>query len=306
MNHERWFFTHPVRSAKGKDSPAIVTDLVKFFSAQDCSVFLVGGYLRDSLLRRAVGDLDVAVSCDPQLLARRLAKELGGSYVPLSPQRGVARIVLPAPPATTSEPPGLLGHTGSDLGITDALTESLTIDVAGISTTIEDDLARRDFTVNAMALPLADWASGQWRERVVDPYNGIRDLAEKRVRTVSSSVFRDDPGRIGQTDRPEIPAQAGIPIRSLTRARRSLDQDSRRLGDLGGECLRKRAIIRNLPVPSVRCCPNCRVDRWLCWAMPGPTVIASVRRSGCAGCSGPRGLRLCASTRIGCPVDWSF
>ena len=152
----------------------------------------MGGYLRDSLLGRAGGDLDVAVSCDPQALAHRLAKELGGSYVPLSPQRGVARVVLPSPAPATSGLPDLLHHAGMPAGlgdgINDALTQALTIDVAGFSTTIEDDLARRDFTIDAMALPLADWTSGQWREQVVDPYNGIQDLAEKRVRAVSSSI----------------------------------------------------------------------------------------------------------------------
>ena len=178
------------------DSPAIVTELVKFFSAQDCAVFLVGGYLRDSLLGRAGGDLDVAVSCDPQTLAHRLAKELGGTYVPLSPQRGVARIVLPPPPPASPALPGLPDHAGSCTGMDGGINDALVIDVDGISSTIEDDLARRDFTVNAMALPLAYWTSGQWREQVIDPYNGIRDLAEKRVRVVSSSVFRDDPGRL--------------------------------------------------------------------------------------------------------------
>ncbi|MFB3098054.1 MAG: hypothetical protein ACE1ZZ_05210, partial [Dehalococcoidia bacterium] len=106
---------------------------------------MVGGYLRDSLLGRTGGDLDVAVSCDPQALARRLANEMGGSYVPLSPQQGVARVVLPAPAPATPGLPGLLDHagmrTGIDDGINDALTQALTIDVAGFSTTIEDDLA---------------------------------------------------------------------------------------------------------------------------------------------------------------------
>jgi len=159
-------------------------------------------------LGRAGGDLDVAVSCDPQALARRLAKELGGSYVPLSPQRGVARVVLPAPAPATSELPDLLDHAGMRTGIDDGINDALTIDVAGFSTTIEDDLARRDFTVDAMALPLADWTSGQWRERVVDPYNGIQDLAEKRVRAVSSRVFQDDPGRLLRAVR--LAAQLGF------------------------------------------------------------------------------------------------
>ncbi len=217
-------------------------ELVKFFSSQDCAVFLVGGYLRDSLLGRAGGDLDLAVSCDPQVLARRLAKELGGSYVPLSPQRGVARIVFPAPTLAPPDPPDLLDHAGPhsagiDEGINDALNQALTIDVAGF-TTIEDDLARRDFTVDAMALPLADWTSGQWRERVVDPYNGVQDLAEKRVRAVSSRVFRDDPGRLLRAVR--LAGQLGFRLEPDTA--RLIRTEAFRINRVSGERLRDELL----------------------------------------------------------------
>ena len=227
-----------VRSAKGKDSPAIVTEIVKFFSAQDCAVFLVGGYLRDSLLRRAGGDLDVAVSGDPQVLARRLAKALGGSYVPLSPQWGVARVVLPAPPSATGDPPGLLDHSGMGTGMDDGINDALTIDIAGFSATIEDDLARRDFTVDALALPLADWTSGQWRERVVDPYNGIQDLAEKRVRAVSSSIFRDDPGRLLRAVR--LAAQLGFRLEPDTA--RLIRSEAFQINRVSGERVRDELL----------------------------------------------------------------
>ena len=218
-------------------------ELVKFFSSQDCAVFLVGGYLRDSLLGRAGGDLDLAVSCDPQVLARRLAKELGGSYVPLSPQRGVARIVLPAPTLAPPDPPDLLDHAGPhsagiDEGINDALNQALTIDVAGFTTTIEDDLARRDFTVDAMALPLADWTSGQWRERVVDPYNGVQDLAEKRIRAVSSRVFRDDPGRLLRAVR--LAGQLGFRLEPDTA--RLIRTEAFRINRVSGERLRDELL----------------------------------------------------------------
>ena len=202
----------------------------------------MGGYLRDSLLRRPCGDLDVAVSCDPQSLAHRLAKALGGSYVALSPQQGVARVVLPPPPLGPSEPPDLPGHavpqTGIAEGIYDALTQVSTIDIAGFSTTIESDLARRDFTVNAMALPLADWNSGQWRERVIDPYNGISDLTEKRIRAVSSSVFRDDPGRLLRAVR--LAGQLGFRLEPDTS--RLIRADASQVNRVSGERLRDELL----------------------------------------------------------------
>ena len=209
-------------------------ELVKFFSAQDCAVFLVGGYLRDSLLGRAGGDLDVAVSCNPQALAQRLAQELGGTYVPLSPQRAVARIVLPATPGL----PVLLGHAGVDEAMDDGINNPLVIDVEGFSSTIEEDLARRDFTVNAMALPLADWTSGQWRERVIDPHNGIQDLAVKRVRVVSSSVFRDDPGRLLRAVR--LAAQLGFRLESDTASLIRAEADQ--INQVSGERVRDELL----------------------------------------------------------------
>ena len=202
----------------------------------------MGGYLRDSILGQASSDLDLAVSCDPQDLARRLAKELGGSYVPLSPQRGVARIVLPAPAPATGEPTGLLDHAGMPNGmydrINDTFTDGLTIDVAGFATTIEDDLARRDFTVDAMALPLADWTSSLWRERVVDPYKGIQDLAEKKIRAVSSSVFRDDPGRLLRAVR--LAAQLGFRLEPETA--RLIRTEAFRINRVSGERIRDELL----------------------------------------------------------------
>lgn len=102
-----------------------------------------------------------------------LATHLGGTFIPLSPARGVARVVVPA-----------AGQT------------PLTVDISGYTGTIEEDLARRDFTINAFAAPLTQWISGPGPEHILDPFNGIEDLARKRVKAVSPQVFRDDPGRL--------------------------------------------------------------------------------------------------------------
>jgi len=120
----------------------------------------------------------------------------------------------------------------------EGINDATTIDVAGFSTTIEDDLARRDFTVDAMALPLAAWTCGQWRERVVDPYNGIQDLTEKRVRSVSSSVFRDDPGRLLRAVR--LAAQLGFRLEPDTA--RLIRRDASQIDRVSGERLRDELL----------------------------------------------------------------
>ena len=134
----------------------------------------MGGYLRDSLLSLPPQDeVDIAVPGDPQSTGRDLALTLGGTYVPLGPVHGVARVVAVA---------------GED--------RRWTIDVKGFSGNIQDDLARRDFTINAMALPLEHWASPMPGELVEDPFNGRQDLARRRIRALNTQVFQHDPGRL--------------------------------------------------------------------------------------------------------------
>ena len=136
---------------------------------------LLGGRLpADSLLSRPPGrDIDVAVAGDSQALGRRLSKMLGGKFVPLSPTFGTARVVAPDPEGGT-----------------------WTVDLSAFAGSIEEDLARRDFTINALALPLAHWGSGALGEELIDPFQGRKDLAEKCIRAVSRHAFQDDPCRL--------------------------------------------------------------------------------------------------------------
>ena len=134
----------------------------------------MGGCLRDSLLSLPAQDeVDIAAPGGPQSTGRDLALALGGTYVPLGLAHGVARVVAVA---------------GED--------RRWTIDVKSYSGNIQDDLARRDFTIDAMALPLEHWNSPMPVELVEDPFNGRQDLAGRRIRAVSTQVFRDDPGRL--------------------------------------------------------------------------------------------------------------
>src|SRR5436190_22574374 len=103
---------------------------------------LVGGTVRNVLLGRRTGvDLDVAVAGGALSIARRLADTLGGAFVPLDAERGAARVVAP-------------GHR---------------IDLADFrAPTLAADLAARDFTVNALAVPLGELLR-RGRAPIVDP-----------------------------------------------------------------------------------------------------------------------------------------
>src|SRR4029079_5225484 len=132
----------------------------------DDPVYVVGGAVRDAQLRRPIGDADLAVRSGDETLARRLSASGWGSAFPLSPPGS------PVPVSRVASPKG-------------------TIDVARFESgdTIERDLARRDFTVNALARAAGSPA-------VIDPCGGRRDLARGLVRAISEANLRDDPLRV--------------------------------------------------------------------------------------------------------------
>ncbi len=125
--------------------------------------WLVGGALRDRLLGRSTADLDVAVDGDVRALAKALARNVHAHVFALSEGFGGWRVIA-----------------------TDRRWQLDLLPLAG--ETIESDLAKRDFTVNAIAEPLR---GGDY----VDPFGGLGDLGARRLRMVSAAAFADDPLR---------------------------------------------------------------------------------------------------------------
>ena len=165
---------------------SILRKLTEFFQGRSISAFLVGGYVRDALRGASTVDIDIAVQADPLSVAKDLADAVGGSLVRLARSdqtltsearsRRVGRVILPAPDVQ-GEPRWV-------------------IDVSGISGSIADDLMSRDFTVDAMALPLDCWLTSEWEVHLLDPSGGRQDLAEGIIRAIYPSAFRDDPARL--------------------------------------------------------------------------------------------------------------
>ena len=108
----------------------LLSKLRAVWSDHDADGYLTGGFLRDLLLDREARDIDVALAGDAPALARLAANAVGGACFALDDERGITRIVLPARAAVAY------------------------IDVTRLRGDIESDLAERDFTIDAMALPL--------------------------------------------------------------------------------------------------------------------------------------------------------
>lgn len=153
----------------------VLAALARFCAARGVAAWLVGGAARDLALGRVPGDLDVAVDADGVALARAFADESGAAFVALDDERGTGRVVI--------DPHG---------------TERLIVDLVQLrAPTLEEDLRLRDFTLNAMALPLSDPPSFSLHpSSVVDPCGGLADLHARQLRPCGPDSLRDDPLRI--------------------------------------------------------------------------------------------------------------
>lgn len=138
-------------------------------------IFLVGGFVRDCLLKKDCTDVDVAVSGECEQFAKRVAWRLGGDYEPLDSKAGYHRVTA-----------------------RDGAGKVFYLDFSGLrARMIHHDLAGRDFTINAMAVRLKDYLSGPgWEERIIDPLGGKADLQNRVLKAVSEKSFLDDPVRL--------------------------------------------------------------------------------------------------------------
>ncbi len=128
------------------------------------AVWVAGGAVRDAALGREVVDLDLAVAGDPAPIAKAIAREGGGHSFELSAEFATWRAV--------------------------AADQSWQIDVTALrGGTIEADLAERDFTIGAVAVPLSGGAP-------LDPHGGLADLDRRLLRVVSERSFAADPLRL--------------------------------------------------------------------------------------------------------------
>ncbi|MCP9810068.1 CCA tRNA nucleotidyltransferase [Cyanobium sp. HWJ4-Hawea] len=126
---------------------------------------LVGGAVRDALLDRLgpCPDLDLVIAADAIGLAKSLARQWGGTAVVLDGERCIARLVL----------------------------KGWTIDLARqAGADLEEDLGRRDFSINAIACPLAQGSA------LVDPTGGLQDLKAGQLVAISEANLQADPLRL--------------------------------------------------------------------------------------------------------------
>lgn len=179
--------------------------------------YLVGGPVRDRLLGVSTTDLDVTVVGDAVAVAQKLVADIGGRLT-VHQRFGTATV------ATASIAIDLVTARRETYRAPGALPD---VEPGGI----EDDLARRDFTINAMAMPMPA-STGE----LVDPHGGRCDLNAGLIRVLHSGSFRDDPTRILRAVR--YAARFGFIIESETASLMSDALAARALSTVTGDRLR--------------------------------------------------------------------
>jgi len=164
------------------------------------NIYLVGGAVRDLLLDRTPKDIDLAVEGNALEFARRLAAEL---ELPVKEHERFQTAIVS----------GDVGGQELTIDVAETRTESYAhpgalpdVQSAGLL----DDLRRRDFTINAMAIAI----SGSDAGTLHDPFSGSADLASRSVRVLHDASFADDPTRLIRAVRYE--SRLGFEIESQT------------------------------------------------------------------------------------------
>ncbi len=170
----------------------LISALSRVAEARGLEFFVIGGTVRDWLLGRIPGDLDITVAHDAVACCRALIAELGGgAFVPL-------------------------GCAGEEAGR--VVWRGLTIDFSSFrqgAQTIEADLGLRDYTVNAMGVSFAALLDRAATPHLLDPLHGLHDLAEQILRACPQA-FVADPLRMLRGYR--LCATLGFRIEEATRA----------------------------------------------------------------------------------------
>ncbi|MBI2851611.1 MAG: HD domain-containing protein [Chloroflexi bacterium] len=198
---------------------SVLAKLGNFLGRGGIQAYIVGGLVRDILLGQETADIDLTVAGDALDAARRAAAALGGSYVLLDDQNRIARVVLPDQSAPS-------------------VRKQWEVDFSTLEDSIDDDLARRDFTINAMAIDLAGFLRGPDFTRLIDPMGGWHDLHHGRLRAVSETIFVADAARLLRAVR--LSAELGFTIDETTET--LIQGDARLIAGIAGERVRDELL----------------------------------------------------------------
>ena len=166
------------------EKQTLLSNIAAQAAAMDMPCYIVGGFVRDLLLNKPVNDLDVIVEGDAIKFGKSLVKAFGGK---LTAHDKFHTAIWHLPETWRLIPDTLdLITTRKETYLIPGALPTVT------PSTIQDDLLRRDFTINSMAIRI----DGNHFGELLDPLNGQADLKEGLIRVLHPRSFIDDPTRI--------------------------------------------------------------------------------------------------------------
>ena len=203
----------------------LLTKVSNFLTKQDIQSYVVGGFVRDVLLGRDTADIDIVVAADALEIAPEVANTLDGKYVLLDKANRVARVVLANKEATSTK-------------------GQWQLDFSTLKSNIEQDLAQRDFTIDAMAVDLSQLGGKHADSQLIDPFHGWDDLHQGVIRTVSDAAFQSDAARLLRAVR--LAAELEFSIDKETEA--LIQRYSYLIASVAGERVREE-LLQLLAIP---------------------------------------------------------
>jgi poly(A) polymerase len=157
--------------------PSQVSHIAEAISQIPVKSYLVGGVLRDSILGTTNPDVDIVVVASALDVAKKVASIMNGKSFQLDTSRDICRVLA-----------NVLGN-------------EIQIDIASAQNGISSDIAKRDFTINSLALDVnhvdSNFGIPQFEiSKIIDEHRGIEDLLNSSLRMTSDQVFKEDPLRL--------------------------------------------------------------------------------------------------------------
>jgi len=206
---------------------SLLGEVLAHADAKGLEVFLVGGPVRDWMLGRSLRDIDLAIESGGTTAAE-LAREANSEETQIAVHERFGTVTLTR------------GETTLDIATVRRETYSHDGALPSVEAgTLTDDLRRRDFAANAMAIPLSK-AARSGSKNIIDPEDGLADIEERRLRVLHSRSFHDDPTRALRAGR--LAPRLGF---TLSRGSRTALRDALRDGAFGrvsGDRLRREFV----------------------------------------------------------------
>lgn len=156
-----------------------IEKLIEFSNRKNIKLFIVGGYVRDFLMSKKSNDIDLLVENDAILFIKEFISEYGTTKARFYKKYKTVTLIEESIDICTAR--------------SEVFDENIKKYIISFGVDINEDLKRRDFTCNSIALqisPEKDFG------KIIDPYNGIQDIKNKIIKPLHPNVFYEDPSRI--------------------------------------------------------------------------------------------------------------